>query len=440
MSAMVAAAMRPLTAPHPDPDQGPRRHVAVLVGLLLAFVAAAVAWASLAELDVTVQARGAVVAPSKLQEVQSLEGGIVLEMLVAPGERVRRGQVVARLDTAQVESEVGESRQQQLAALAGRARSDALLSGTAPRFDEALRREAPALVEKETQTWRDATREYRSSQAALREAIQRRRGELAEAQSHIQSLTTAIHIAEEAFALEERLFKEGAGSRAEYLTAQQRLQQQRTELEGAHQSLPRLRAGLAEAQAQAAEQDAKFRAQWGTQRSDFESKAALAGQSLVGKRDKAARREITSPIDGTVNRVLINTRGGVATAGKPILEIVPDEDRMQLNARIKPQDVGFLRAGQLAQVRVMPYDAATYGRMEAKVERVGADAITDEKGESYFEVQLTAARDQLKLHGKPLPINPGMPVELGILTGQRTVMQYLMKPVLRGVQGALQER
>ena len=126
--------------------------------------------------------------------------------------------------------------------------------------------------------------------------------------------------------------------------------------------------------------------------------------------------------------------------GKSILEIVPDEAKLLMTARIKPSDIGFLRTGQTASVRVLAYDASTYGKMEATVARVGADAVLDEHNEPYFEVQLSAERDQLKLHGKPLAITPGMPVDIGILTGQRSVMQYLLKPVLRGVQGALQER
>lgn len=435
-----AVAMRPLATPHPDPDQGPRRLALALVALLLTFIVVVVTWAALAELDVSAQARGVVVPPSRLQEVQSLEGGIVKELLVQPGQRVTKGQVLARLDTAQTTADVGESYQQRLAALAARARSEALLSGSAPRFDEQLRRDAPALVEKETQLWRDAQREYQANQAAAREGASRRRGELAEAEARIQSLQTSMKVAEESFAIEERLFKEGAGARADYLSAQQRLLQLRTDLDSLQQSLPRLRAGLAEARAQAAEADARARAQWGTQRADYDVKVATLGATLGGKQDKAARRDLVSPMDGVVNRVLVNTIGGVAQPGKAVLEVVPDEARLQLSARVKPADIGFIRAGQKAHIKMLTYDSGTYGALDAEVERVGADAIVDEKGESYFEVQLTAARDQIKLHGKALPITPGMPCDVGILTGQRSVLQYLFKPVLRGIQGALQER
>ena len=440
MSSALSTQLRPVAAHHPDPDQGPQRIVLAMVAVIVLFIVMAVGWASYAQLDVAAPGRGAVVPPSRLQEVQSLEGGIVQEMLVGVGDKVKVGQVLARLDTAQVQADLGESRQLRLAALAGRARVDALMGGGAPVFDKALREQAPELVEKEMQLWRDAQREYQSNQAVVREAVQRRRGELAEAESRIQSLQGPLRLAQEAFAIEERLFNEGAGARADFLAAQQRLETQRIDIDSVRQSLPRLRAGLAEAQAQVAESDARARSQWGSQRSEFQTKSATLAATIGGREDKAARREITSPVEGVVNRVLINTRGGVVAPGKPLLEIVPDEPNLLMTVRIKPSDIGFVRAGQPAHVRVLSYDASTHGQMDAEVKNVGADAVVDEKGEAYFDVQLIAARDQLKLHGKPLPITPGMPVEVGILTGQRSVLQYLLKPVLRSFQGALQER
>ena len=433
-------AMRAMTAPHHDPDRGPRRTVAAMIALTLLFLVTVLAWATLAELDVAVSAHGAVVPPSRLQEVQSLEGGIVRQMLVVPGQAVRKGQVLARLDTAQYSADLGESRQQRLGALAGRARVEALLSGVAPRFEDAWRRDAPDLVQKETQLWRDALREYQANGQVAREAVLRKRGELAEARARIEALKAALRVSEESFAIEERLFKEGAGARADFLAAQQRLLQLKAEQDALQQSLPRLSAGLAEAQAAASETDAKARAQWGAQRSDFETKAAMLASTLAGREDKMARREVVSPLDGVVNRVLVPTLGGVAAAGKAILEVVPDETTLLMNVRVKPSDIGFIRAGQAAWARVLAYDASSYGKMDASVVRVGADAVVDEKGEAYFEVQLSAARDQLKQDGKVLAVTPGMPVDVGILTGKRSVMQYLLKPVLRGVQKALQER
>lgn len=433
--------VRGLPPSEADPDRGPRRTVLAMVGVVLLFLVCAVVWALVAQLDVSVQARGAVIPPSRVQEVQSLEGGIVQQMLVVPGQVVKKGQLLAKLDTAQYIANLGESRQNQLAALAGRARVDALLAGSVPRFDPEWQREAPELIAKESQLWRDAMQEYQSSGAATREAVMARRGELAEAQARILSLQGSLRVAEESLAIEERLYKEGAGARADFLSAQQRFLQLQTELDSLRQSLPRLQAGLAEAQAAGQEASSRARSLWGAQRNEFGTKAAALASTLSGQQDRVQRREVFSPVDGVVNRVLVPTLGGVAQPGKAILEIVPEEATLLINARIKPADIGFIRMGQDAHVRVLAYDPSTYGKLEGKVQNLGADALMDEKsGEPYFEVQLSAPRDQLKLHGKPLPITPGMPVDIGILTGQRSVAQYLLKPVLRSVQGALQER
>ncbi len=431
---------RPMPASHPDPDHGPRRTILAMVAVVAVFIVVSLVWATFASLDVAVQAKAVVTAPSKLQEVQSLEGGIVQEMLVSAGQKVRKGQLLVRLDTAQYTAGLGENRQRYLAALAGRARTDALLNGGSPKFDPAWRTEAPELIEKETQLWRDALREYNAGIDAAREGTARHSGELREAQARMQSLAPSVKVAEESFAIEERLFKEGAGARADYLGAQQKLLAQKAELDALRQSIPRLKAGLAEADAAATQSSSRLRAQWGAERSEFETKVTSLASTLEGHEDRVARRELSSPVDGVVNRVLVPTKGGVALPGKPIVDIVPDEALLQMTARVLPSDIGFLHPGQAAHARVLAYDSSTYGQMDATVERVGADAITDEKGESYFEVQLTAARDQLKEHGKPLAISPGMPLDVSILTGQRSVMQYLLKPVLRGVQGALQER
>lgn len=433
--------MRGPKADEMDPDRGPRRTVAAMVGVVLLFLVCGVVWAMVAKLDVAVQARGAVIPPSRVQEVQSLEGGIVQQMLVAPGQAVKKGQLLARLDTAQYTASVGESRHNQLAALAARARVDALLAGTVPRFDPEWQREAPELIAKESQLWRDAMQEFQANGAATREAVQVRRSELAEAQARIQNLQGSLRVAEESFAIEDRLYKEGAGARADFLSAQQRLMQLQNELDGLRQSLPRLQAGLAEAQAAAVEASSRARSQWGAQRSEYETTVAALASTLTGQQDRVLRREVVSPVDGVVNRILVPTIGGVAQPGRPILEIVPEEATLLINARIKPADIGFVHVGHQAHVRVLAYDAATYGKLEGKVHNLGADAVMDEKtGEPYFEVQISAARDQLKLHGKPLSITPGMPVDIGILTGERSVAQYLLKPVLRSVQGALQER
>ena len=434
------ARVRPMPDFDPDPEREPRRIIFLMIALIACMLLATLLWAIFAELDVAVNGRGSIIPPSRLQEVQSLEGGIVHQLLVKPGQAVRQGEVLVRLDTVQYDASLGASRQNRYAALAGRARLDALLTDTSPKFDPSWQREAPELIAKESQLWQDARREYEAATSAGREGIERRRSELEEARQRINQLEAGVKLGSESLAIEERLFKQGAGARLDYINAQQRLLQQQTELQAIKSSLPRLAAGLAEAQATAAETRARMRAQWGAQRSEYETKANVLASTVKGQQDVVTRREILAPRDGVINRILVPTLGGVAAPGKTILEIVPDDSEVLISVQVKPADIGFIRVGQTASANVLAYDATTYGRLKAQVVRVGADAVTDERNEPYFEVQLSCDRRQLMSQGRALPITPGMPVEVGILTGKRSVMQYVLKPVLRGLQSSLQER
>ncbi|MCR5866681.1 HlyD family type I secretion periplasmic adaptor subunit [Aquincola sp. J276] len=423
-----------------DLDAGPRRLVLVMVAMLALFGLVVLAWATWAQVDVAVNARGTVLAPSRLQEVQSLEGGIVRALNVRAGDSVHKGQPLVELDEVQAEVEVGESRESLRALQAARIRVQALLDGRAPSFGT-LEADAPALVREERRLWESARHEFDANASAAAEAVRRRAAELAEAEGRIPVLEPLVASAREALQIEERLGREGAGARADLLVAQQRFLQQQAELSALRQSLPRLAAGLAEARAQAAEQSARLRAQWGAQRTEIEGKLQAMVATVRGREDKLARRVLSSPMDGVVNRVLVNTVGGVAAPGAAILEIVPRDKTLTVTVRVKPADIGFLHAGQQATLRVTSFDSSIYGTLDATVQRVGADALLDEQDKQpYFEVQLQTARDHLTHHGRQLAIGPGMPVEASILTGRRTVMQYLLKPVLKTLDSAMQER
>lgn len=425
-----------------DLDAGPRRLALALVAVLAAFVGVALAWAVWAQVDVAVQARGSVVAPSRLQAVQSLEGGIVRALHVRPGERVRRGQALVALDGVQAAVEVGESLETLRSLQAAQRRLDALVERREPDFG-ALQTEAPAIVREERRLWAAARHEADANAAAAAEAVRRREGELAEARARLAQLEPLVAAARGGLQIEERLVAEGAGAQADLLVARQRFLQQQGDAAAVRQSLPRLEAGLAEARAQAAEQAARARTQWGAQRTEVEGKLQALQATLRGREDKLARRVLVSPMDGVVNRVLVSTLGGVAAPGAAILEIVPDEAALTVAVRVRPADIGFLHVGQAATLRVAAYDSSIYGTLDATVERVGADALVDDRGndhEPYFEVQLRSARDHLEHHGRRLAIGPGMPVDASILTGRRTVLQYVLKPVLKTLDSALQER
>ncbi len=422
-----------------DLDAGPRRVAVVMIGVLALFTVLALAWATFAELDVAVSARGAVIPPSRVQEVQSLEGGIVRRLLVQTGQKVAKGEVLVQMDSVQFDNELDESRSSFSAIGAASIRIDALLAGVPPEFG-ALEASAPDVVREERGLWREAQREYEATLASGAEGVRRRAAERAEAIARIESLEPVLAAAGAAFDIEQRLANEGAGARLDLLTAQQRLLQQRAELTSLRKSLPRLDAAMAEARAQANEASARLRSQWSAQRAELEGKATTLTSTLKGRQDKVARRELVSPLDGVVNRILIPTQGGVAAAGAPILEIVPIEQGVRISARVRPADVGFIHAGQDAVVSIAAYDPSIYGRLNAKVERVGADTLLDENKQPYFEVQLKSNADHLEHDGRALAVTPGMSSDASIMTGSRTVLQYLLKPVFKTFRSALRER
>lgn len=411
----------------PDPDAGPRKTVMAMLLVLFLFLVTAMAWSLLAELDVAVRARGSLVPPGRIQAVQSPEGGLVTEMLVSAGQTVKKGQLLARLDGASPGADRGASRQLRLGALISRARVEALLAGGVPRFEESWRQEAPEMVIKETERWRDALREHQATGRVTREAIQRKRAEVVEAQARIGQLQATLRVGEERYAIEERLNKDkdGAGARADYLAAQARLIAQRSELDSLKQSLPRLATGLAEAEAIASEADAKVRAQWGAERLEYESQTTASNSTPSGREARVVGRELVSPVDGVVQRVLVPLQGVVAP-GQPLLEVAPSAPELLMQVRVKPADIGHVRVGQVAQVRLLAADASAAGKLDAKVSRVAADAVLDEKGVAYFEVQLKAVPDPSQPPGAPAAFTPGVPVEVGVLIGRLNVLQALL--------------
>ena len=198
---------------------------------------------------------------------------------------------------------------------------------------------------------------------------------------------------------------------------------------------------MAEAQARLSETRSRFFAEISKEKSEAELRAAQIGEQLTGRNDRVARREMRAPMDGVVNRLLVNTVGGVVKAGETIMEVVPAEDRLLITAKVKPSDIAFLKPGQDARIRVTAYDSSIFGSLPGKVVRVGADAVVDgEKKETYFEVLLEAEKNYLGDPAEHLTISPGMAADASIQTGKRTMMEYMLKPIVKTLDKSLRER
>lgn len=426
---------------HPDLDRGPHRAILILIGSLAAFLLLALIWMSLASLSIAVHAVGAVIPSSRVQNIQSLEGGIIRSIAVREGQPVKRGDLLAYLENTQFDAELGEGQQTQWATRASIERLRSELAGRAPAFSEELRSKSPALVDEQRRLAQTRRREMEATLATIRNQITQRQEELAEARSRVQSLAALLAPARETLAMEERLQARHAGAKADLLAAQREVARIQGDLDAARISVPRVEAALGEARSKLAEVESKYRAETHRELVELESKSAALTEQLTGKRDRVQRMELRSPMDGVVNRVLINTVGGVARPGETLMELVPVQDTLLIAARVKPADIAFIHPGQQAIVRITAYDSSIFGSLDGKVVRVGADAVTDpEKKEHYFEVTLETGRNYLGKPEERLIISPGMAADASIQTGRRTIMEYLLKPVFKTFDNALRER
>jgi adhesin transport system membrane fusion protein len=415
--------------------------VLTLVGSLALFLLITIVWMSWAQLDIAVQASGRVIPSSRVQEIQSMEGGIIQAIAVKEGQAVKRGDILARLVNLQFNSDLGESRQSYWGALAAQARLDAEIHGRAPVFSKELIASAPLLVAEQQALWRSRMQDRANANETLKKQLVQREEELAETRARIVTMGELLSDAKESLAMEEKLLKQKAGARADFLTAKQRVASMQGDLEAARVSVQRLQAAIQEARSRLAEAESRFIAEASRERSDTQLKAVTTSEQLTARADKVSRRELRAPMDGIVNRVLLNTVGGVAQAGQTLIELVPAQDTLLISARVKPSDIAFIHPAQTTKIRISAYDSSIFGSLTGKVKRVGADALLDkERQESYFEVILEADRNYLGQPSEHLTISPGMAADASILTGKRTLMEYLLKPVVKTLDKSLRER
>lgn len=426
---------------HPDFERGPRRAVLILLGTTAAFIVLLFAWMSFARLDISVTAMGAVIPSSRVQQIQSMEGGILQALNVREGAVVKKGEVLASVQNLQFNAEQGEAQQGLFGAQAALVRLDAEARGITPAFPAELEKSAPEIVREQRTLWQTRRQERENSLETLARQLTQRQQELAEARARHQALGDAIGPAREALAIEEKLAANGAGARADLLTAQQRYTSQKGELETTRIAIGRIQASVAEAQARLSETRARFLTETSKERSEAELRAAQLGEQLTGRNDRVARREMRAPLDGVVNRLLVTTVGGVVKAGETIMEVVPAEERLLITARVKPSDIAFLKPGQDARIRISAYDSSIFGTLPGKVVRVGADAVVDaERKETFFEVLLEAQKNFLGDPSEHLSISPGMAADASIQTGKRTMMEYMLKPIVKTLDKSLRER
>ena len=405
--------------------------VAALVLVLL------IAWASVAEIDEVTRGEARVVPSSQLQIIQSVDGGVVEEILVREGQVVEAGQLLLRVDTTRFDSSLGESRASQAALRAKAERLQALTQGRAFNPPPDLLKEAPSLVAQERSQYEAKRAELAAQVSIAQSQLSQRQQELNEAMARREQAERGLELVVRELNATRPMVATGAVSEMEVLRLDQQVARLRGDREQATAQISRVRAAIAEAQRRIEEVQLNARSQLSAELSDTMSRLSALSEGGRALADKVAKAEIKSPVRGTVKRLLVSTVGGVVQSGREVVEVVPLDDALLLEAQITPKDIAFLRPGLEAMVKFTAYDFAVYGGLQADVESIGADSVVDDKGNAFYTVRL---RTRAATLGEGLPIIPGMVAQVDILTGKKTVLAYLLKPVLRAKANALSER
>ena len=415
------------------------RHV-LLIGIC-AFVCLFIIWANWAKLDEVTRGQGKVIPSTEVQALQSLEAGIIEEFLVKEGDEVTAGQVLLRMSDIEASSDLGANRARYLGLLAAITRLQAEAEGKDDfAFAEEVKEGAPQSVAEQMNAFRANKMQIQGQLDILQQQLNQREQEVNELSQRIGDLSGVLSLLQQEQDVIEPLVARGSAPQLELLQLERNMKEKRVELNSAQSSLPRARSAISEARARIADiqSSAKAKAQEELAVKSLEMNEIK--QRLSALTERKTRTEIKSPVNGTVQDITVNTVGGVTRPGEDIIRIVPKDDQLIVEASVRPSDRAFIYPGQEAVVKITAYDFSIYGGLRGEVLDISADTITNEKGESFYRVRLRTYDKELKRKGEILPIIPGMVAQVDILTGKKTVMQYLMKPLIKTLGNSMNER
>jgi adhesin transport system membrane fusion protein len=422
----------------------PSRSATLFVLTILFVFSSFIVWANWAQVDEVTRGEGRVVPSGKNQVVQSLEGGIVKEILVKSGSVVRKGDLLLRIDDTGFSSSLGEVQAKRAALRAQLVRLQHEVNSdrqTPLDFPEDLEQQAPATVASERHLYLARQSSLDVQLSILGERVKQRERELSEVKYNIVRLQENLVLAKEEEELKAPLVVKGVIPKTDYLRLRREISDLGGQLAVAKESLLRLEAAIREAQAMVNEQELKFREDARAELSQKVGELSIIGETMRGASDRVVRTDVHSPVDGIVNELNINTVGGVVKPGEPLMEIVPQEDSLLVEAKVRPNDIAFVRPGQKANVKITAYDFSIYGGLDGEVVRISADSAYDEQArEVYYLVTVKTLTNRLGKAEQNLMIIPGMVARVDILTGKKSILQYLLKPINKARFEALRER
>ena len=399
-----------------------------------------VLWASFFHINETVKGTGQVVPSKRLQVIDNLEGGILTDILVKEGDEVKRGQVIVKLDSTQTVAKLKEYNEDEarLQLTIQRVKAQADNKPFVPSDD--LVKKLPDLAKQEVDLYNAALAKFKDDTVIAEKELEAAKSALKEAQEKEKFLKEQLPLSEEQATITQKLTEKGLYSKLRYIEAKKALLELKSQMSGLKEQLPKFKAAIEQSEQKIKKVKSDYDTQTQRELKDTEFKLAENQSNKAIMIDRMERQDIKAPIDGIVKEILVKTQGGVIQAGQDIMTIVPQDDELLIEAKIAPDDVGFVHKDMPVRIKVTTFDFTIYGQLDGVVENVSADALMDKQERPYFRVDIRAKKNYLEHYGKKLHINAGMQVNVDIETGRRTVMAFILKPILKTFDRSFTER
>jgi adhesin transport system membrane fusion protein len=415
-----------------------RATLGLLIGICTVFVFLVI-WAAFARVDNITRAVGQVMPSSKLQVVQNLEGGVVSALHVKQGDFVDEGALLVSLSPIQSDAELGSRKEQVLGLSARAARLNAESNGKKLSYGVGLNKEAP-IVAADRAEYQRRQASLSAELAVIDSQIQQRIQESANSKVEMAAAERSFAIANEEYAIVAKLVERGLEPRLELVRLDSRMSELEARNQAAKNSVIRLESAISEAKARREATERNFKAQAASELTRATTELNIQQQLLPGLEDRLKRTSIKAPARGVVNRIFVTTLGGVVKPGDAILELVPAEDKLIIEANIRPQDIAFIKIGQAARIKLTAYDYTVFGAMDGQVTQISADVVPVDREHSFYIARIEIQKEGLESLGKKLPIIPGMDAQIDIITGNKSVLDYLTKPIKALKENAFRER
>jgi len=413
----------------------------IILWLAFGFVAIAIIWANFANLDEVTRGSGKTIPSSQIQVIQNLEGGILSEILIKEGELVDKGQALLKLDDVRFASSFNETKLKYYDLLATTARLTAEVNNQAIEIPDEVLQKHPSIAIDTKELLISRKHKLQANKQILKQQVFQKKQDLVELKSKTSQLSRSYGFLRKELQMTEPLVDEGAISPVEILRLQRNANDLKGELTAARLAIPRLTSSLDEAKNKLSELEIRFHTEALEELNIAKSELDIISESVLALKDRVTRTKIVSPVKGTIKQLKVTTIGGVIQPGMDLVEIVPLEDLLLVEAQIRPSDIAFLHPGQKAIVKLTAYDFSIYGGLAAELEHISPDTIINEEdGKSYYLIRLKTNKTYLEKNGEKMRIIAGMTAEVDILTGKKSVLDYLLKPILKARDRALRER